>query len=175
MRDKRAARTGAVFAAVLTAALLLPAPAMAAKQAACGGRDNFMMETITPVTLHVKIGPFKESYARGETVKVPVLVTRPAEEDPLGLGVSYERPVAEPAEDVNVGVGISVGRSFLPGFGITNAEGKTTVLVRIERYVSAPKVAHVRAYAYKEVVYTTCLIVEETGYRDQPNAFKVTP
>lgn len=174
MKGKLGIRISGALAGALTAALLFPAPAIAAKAPSCAGRGN-MMETITPMTLHVEIGPFKKSYAKGDTVKVPVLVTRPAEEDPLGLGVAAERPVSEPAEDVNVGVGISVGRSFLPGFGITNEEGKTTVLVRIENYVSAPKMAHVRAFAYKEVVNTTCLTVEETGYRDHPNAFKVTP
>jgi hypothetical protein len=131
------------------------------------------MEYITPVTLHVEIGKFKKQYKVGDVVKVPVTVTRPAEEDPLGLGVTFERPVTEPAEEVNVGVGISVGRVFLPGYGLTKADGTTTVSIKLENYTPAA-MAHVRAFAYKEVVYTTCLIVEEQGYRDHPNAFKVT-
>ena len=105
-------------------------------------------------------------------VKVKVLVTRPAEEDPAGLGVPLERPANVPAEEVNVGVGISVGRVFLPGYGRTAANGVTTVKIKLERYV--PKgTAHVRAFGYKEVVATTCLTVEEQGYHAVDNAFKV--
>lgn len=131
------------------------------------------MEYVTPVTFHVAIGSFKKTYAKGKKVKVTVTVTRPAEEDPAGLGVAFERPVTQPAEEVNVGVGISVGRVFLPGYGRTDARGKTTVPIKLERYVK-PGVAHVRAFAYKEIVTTTCLTVEEQGYRDQQNAFRVT-
>jgi hypothetical protein len=130
------------------------------------------MEYLTPVTFHVQLGRFKKSYKVGDTVKVGVKVTRPAEEDPAGLGVSFERPATQPASDVNVGVGVSVGRVFLPGYGRTNAQGKTTVSVKLERYVR-PATAHVRAFAYKEVVQTTCLTVEEQGYTDVQNAFKV--
>lgn len=156
--------------ALALAAVLLPASsASAANSKGCAGA----MEYITPVTLHVEIGKFPKQYKVGDVVKVPVEVTRPAEEDPVGLGVTFERPVTEPAEGVNVGVGISVGRTFLPGYGLTKADGTTTVSIKLERYVPAA-MAHVRAFAYKEIVYTTCLIVEEQGYADRPNAFKVT-
>ena len=132
-----------------------------------------MMEYITPVTLHVEIKPFPKSYKVGDVVKVKVVVTRPAEEDPVGLGVGFERPVTEPAAEVNVGVGISVGRTFLPGYAMTKEDGTATVLIKLEKYVPAA-MAHVRAFAYKEVLYTTCLVIEEQGYRDAPNAFRVT-
>ena len=131
------------------------------------------MEYVTPVTFHVAIGKFKKAYKVGDTVPVKVTVTRPAEEDPAGLGVAFERPATQPAAEVNVGVGLSVGRVFLPGYGRTNEQGKATVSVELERYVRPAK-AHVRAFAYKEVLNTTCLTVEEQGYRDVPNAFKVT-
>lgn len=157
--------------ALALAAALLPASVSAAKSKGCAGGNA--MEYITPVTLHVDIKKFPKQYKVGDVVKVAVLVTRPAEEDPLGLGVTFERPVTEPAGEVNVGVGISVGRVFLPGYGLTKEDGTATVLIKLEKYVPAA-MAHVRAFAYKEVVYTTCLIVEEQGYRDRPNAFKVT-
>jgi hypothetical protein len=131
------------------------------------------MEYITPTTLHVEIGPFKKTYRKEDVVKVQVTVSRPAEEDPVGLGIGFERPVSEPAPEVNVGVGISLGRVFLPGYGFTNEQGKTVVPIRIERYAPA-KTAYVRAYAYKTQLETTCLTVEEQGYRTVPDAFKVT-
>ena len=131
-----------------------------------------MMEYITPVTLHIEIKSFPRQYKVGDVVKVKVEVTRPAEEDPAGFGVGFERPVTQPAEEASVGVGISIGRSFLPGYGLTDADGKATIMIKLERYVPAG-MAHVRAFAYKQIVSTTCLIVEEQGYRDRPNAFKV--
>ena len=157
-----------VFAA---SAVILPAsPALAAPGPCAPGET---MEYVTPVTFHVAIARFKKSYSVGDPVKVNVTVTRPAEEDPAGLGVSLERPFAQPAAEVNVGVGISAGRVFLPGFGRTDAKGKTTVSIKLARYVK-PGSAHVRAFAYKEVVNTTCLTVEEQGYRTLENAFKIT-
>ena len=160
-----------IVALALAATLLPASPVSAAKSKGCAGSNA--MEYITPVSLHVDIGKFAKQYKVGDVVKVPVEVTRPAEEDPLGLGVTFERPMTQPAAEVNVGVGISVGRTFLPGYGLTKEDGTTTVLIKLERYVPAAS-AHVRAFAYKEIVYTTCLIVEEQGYRDRPNAFKVT-
>lgn len=157
----------ALAALVMAAGSLFPAPAASAGACARGA-----MEYVTPVTFHVAIGKFKKSYKVGDKVPVKITVTRPAEEDPAGLGVGFERPASQPAADVNVGVGLSVGRVFLPGYGRTNEQGKTTVSVELERYVR-PGTAHVRAFAYKEVLNTTCLTVEEQGYRDVQNAFKV--
>ena len=157
-----------LFVLAAAAALLPAAPASASSCASTGGA----MEYITPVTFHVAIKPFKKTYRRGDTVKVGVTVTRPAEEDPVGLGLGTERPASYPAADVNVGVGISIGRVFLPGYGRTNEKGQTSVAIKIEKY--APKaMAHVRAFAYKEVVATTCLTVEEQGFRTSDDAFRV--
>ena len=131
------------------------------------------MEYITPTTLHVDIGPFKKTYKKLDVVKVEVTVSRPAEEDPVGLGIGFDRPVSEPAPEVNVGVGISVGRVFLPGYGFTDENGRVVVPIRLERYTPA-KTAYVRAYGYKTLVETTCLTVEEQGFGTIPEAFKVT-
>ncbi|MDQ3987506.1 MAG: hypothetical protein M3280_13540 [Actinomycetota bacterium] len=158
--------TGAIAAVIATAGVATPARA-----GACA--PGTMMETVNPRTFHVDIKPFKKSYSIGEVVPVQVTVSRPAEEDPLGLGVSYERPVSFPAEEVNVGVGISVGRAFLPGYGFTNGKGKATVKLLLARYVPK-KTAHVRAFAYKEAFRSPCLTVEEQGYANQPNAFKIS-
>ncbi|MDQ4144944.1 MAG: hypothetical protein M3198_14635 [Actinomycetota bacterium] len=161
---------GALVAMVLAAATAL-LPASAASANACA--TDRTTEYITPVTFHVEVGKFKKSYSRGQRVKVAVEVTRPAHQDPAGLGVTFDSPTAQPAAEVNVGVGLSVGRVFLPGYGRTNEQGKTTVSIRIERYVK-PGSADVRAFAYRETVSTTCATVEEQGYRNLPNAFRVT-
>ena len=150
------------------AALLPAAPATASSCTSAGGA----MEYVTPVTFHVAIKPFKKTYRRGQTVKVGVVVTRPAEEDPVGLGLGTERPASLPAGDVNVGVGISIGRVFLPGYGRTNDKGQTTVEIRIEKYAPSA-VAQVRAFAYKEILSSPCLTVEEQGFRSVANAFRV--
>ena len=140
------------MALALTGALLPTSPVAAERTRNKCAAGNKMMEYITPVTLHVDIKAFpKKTYKVGDVVKVNVEVTRPAEEDPIGLGIAFERPMVQPAEDVNVGVGISIGRSFLPGYGLTKADGKTTVMIKLERYVPAAT-AHVRAFAYKEIV-----------------------
>lgn len=165
---KKRPKSAWVLALGLTAALLPATPVTAGQSEACSSN-----EMVTPVTLHVDIKGFpKKPYRVGQVVKVKVEVTRPAEEDPIGLGVAFERPFTQPAEEVSVGVGISVGRVFLPGYGLTKADGTATVMIKLENYTPAGT-AHVRAFAYKEVVYTTCLIVEEQGFRDKPSAFKV--
>ena len=160
---------GALSLAVMATSLLLPATSASAGACTQAGGA---MEYITPRTFHVAIKPLKKSYRRGEVVKVQVAVTRPAEEDPVGLGLPVQRPANVPAEGVNVGVGISVGRVFLPGYARTAANGVASVRIKLERYVPRAA-AHVRAFAYKEVVATTCLTVEEQGYHAVDNAFKV--
>jgi hypothetical protein len=159
---------------LLTAGLLAGAiPVTGSAVAAAPCLSNERMEYVTLNTLHVDLGPLKKTYRRGEVVPFKVRVSRPSENDPIGLGVSMERPVSEPAGDVNVGIGLSVGRVFLPGYALTNQKGKATVRIRIQRYAPAGKMAQVQAFAYKERANTPCLVVEEQGYEARPNAFKV--
>jgi hypothetical protein len=164
-------RTGLrVLLASALAAIALPMTPTPASAIPCSSQA---FEYITLNTLHVKMGKLKKSYRRGDVVTLKVKVSRPSENDPIGLGLSVERPVSRPAEDVNVGVGLTIGRVFLPGYSLTNAAGKATVKVKIEKYAPAGKMAHVQIYAYMERANTPCLIVEEQGYREVPNAFKV--
>jgi hypothetical protein len=146
---------------------LTPVPA-----SACGAHGG-LFDYVTPNTLHVVIKPFHKRYARGDTVTVKIVVTRPAAEDPAGFGVRTERPVTQPASDVNVGIGINVGRAFLPGYGKTNDKGEIAVGIKLGRRVPAGT-ATVRAYAYKERLNTPCVVAEEQGYRTSPKAFRVT-
>jgi hypothetical protein len=139
---------------------------------ACGRQSSFL-DYITPTTLHVVIKPFHKRYSRGDVVTVKVVVSRPAAEDPAGLGIAMERPVTQPAPDVNVGIGINLGGAFVPGYGRTNDEGEVAVDVKLRRHVPAG-MATVRAYAYKERLNTPCVVIEEQGYRTTSKAFKVT-
>lgn len=161
----------ASLAIAIAVAFCLSAVLPASPAIACGGGKAF--DYITPNTLHVALKPFGKRYARGETVTVRVVVTRPADEDPAGLGIPVARPASQPAADVNVGIGISVGAAFVPGYGKTNAKGKVGVGIKLGRNVPAG-IATVRAYAYKERLNTPCVVVEEQGYRTNRKAFRVT-
>jgi hypothetical protein len=170
MKSSRFKRRASLLVALAVASspmLLSSVPA-----SACGAGGGFF-DYVTPNTLHVVIKPFHKRYARGDTVTVKVVVTRPAAEDPAGFGVPIERPVTQPASDVNVGIGINVGRAFLPGYGETNDKGEVAVGIKLGRRVPAGN-ATVRAYAYKERLNTPCVVVEEQGYRTSPKAFRVT-
>jgi hypothetical protein len=161
-------RVSLMVAVALGAGFSLMTPATAA---ACSTSEA--LDYITPTTLHVVIKPFHKRYARGDTVVAKVVVTRPAEEDPAGLGIPMEPPASQPAADVNVGVGISVRGAFLAGYGKTNDEGEVAVAVKLGNQVPAGS-ATVRAYAYKERLNNPCVVVEEQGYRTKSKAFSVT-
>jgi hypothetical protein len=167
-------RRGRVLKAGLVAALtaaVLPLSATQASAVPCA--PNNTMDYVGINTLHVDIGKFAKTYKKGEKVPVKVKVTRPSENDPMGLGFTVPRPVTQPAEDVNVGVGLSIGRVFLPGYTKTNAKGEGTAWVKLENYTPVGKWAAARAYAYQERANTPCLIIEEQGFRDVARAFKV--
>jgi hypothetical protein len=168
-------RVGRLTRLLLGSAITLGALPVAATAAAAAPCAPQAMEYVTLNTLHVDVGRLQRAYSKGEVVKVKVAVSRPSENDPVGLGVSMERPVSEPAEGVNVGVGISIGRVFLPGYSISDKDGKATVKIKIASYAPAGKMAQLQVFAYQERLNTPCLIVEEQGYEARPNAFKVKP
>ncbi len=170
---RRSANSRLSLRLLIAGALIAGAVPLTASSAGAVPCANQSMETVTLNTLHVDIGRLARKYQKREVVKVKVKVSRPSENDPIGLGISLDRPVSEPAADVNVGIGISIGRVFLPGYALTNQKGKATVGIKIERYAPAGKMAHLQAFAYKERANTPCLIVEEQGYEAMPNAFKV--
>lgn len=183
MRTKTKRFAGLASAASLVAVLLPGATTTASALACSGGAMNVMRngasnETIALKTLHIQIKPPKKVYKIGQVVKIPVTVTRPGEEDPLDMGQPVERPFVMPAEDVNVGVGLVVNDVFLPGFGITDAEGKTTIKIKVEKWVKPGK-AHASFYAWRVptvgpvALETVCARVEEWGFRPIPNLFKV--
>jgi hypothetical protein len=144
----------------------------------CGSRQarsmlrSGAMETVVLKTFRIQVKPTEKSYKVGETAKIEVNVSRPGEEDPLELGVPITSPQYFPAEEVNVGVGLRVGDVFLFGFDITDEEGKAMVPVKIKPYTPGGT-ATADIFAWKTQANTPCLKVEENGYTQYPNIFKI--
>jgi len=169
-------RTALLAAIAILAGLFAFAPVSSA--AACSRANVRSMlrsgaiEVVSLRTFHLEVKPDKKVYRVGDTAKINVTVTRPAHEDPAGLGIPIDPPMSFPAEDVNVGIGLRVGDVYLFGYSRTNADGLAVVKVPIKSYTPAGK-AMADAYAWKTVVDTTCAKVEENGYRQLPNLFTV--
>jgi len=110
----------------------------------------------------------------GGTASIPVVVTRPAEQDPLGQGIPTDGVEPEAAQGVNVGVGLLVGDVFFPGFAKTNDEGKATIKIKIQSYAK-PGPVDASFYAWMTQADTPCLRVDENGYRFYEKFFTVKP
>ncbi|HYI44980.1 MAG TPA: hypothetical protein VE174_05885 [Actinomycetota bacterium] len=157
---------GMSLAAALVAVTLVGAPSTAVSAPGCA------METVSLKTFKLEIKAKKKLYKVGETAQVLVNVTRPAEEDPLGNGIPFERPMTEPAPDINVGIGLRVGDVFLFGHSMTDANGDAVVKVKLEPWTPAGN-AIADAFAWNVVQDTPCLRIEENGYTQAPNLFRV--
>ncbi|MEA2497694.1 MAG: hypothetical protein QOH26_99 [Actinomycetota bacterium] len=176
-------RSRSVFGAValcLFAALVptsaLSAPTVPCKDAALAflsGKQDKQMETVQLRTFHIEAKPLAKGYKIGRAAKVSVQITRPADEDPTGSGIPLPAgPLSSPAPDVFVGVGVNVGDVFLPGFAVTDEQGKAVVKVELKSY-TVPGSADVSVYAYQTTANTTCLRVEENGFRQYPKMFSI--
>jgi hypothetical protein len=88
----------ALVAAALVGAATWAAPAAAApvpcRSAATAHLRGDLRETIRLRTFHVVAEPLAESFPVGTAAKIRITVTRPAHEDPAGLGVELEPPPA---------------------------------------------------------------------------------
>ena len=161
MRLKRST-TVLLAAAIITATQVVTPYGMAG---ACA-------ETIALKTFHLEVKGMKKVYKVGETAQIQVTVTRPAHEDPAGLGIYQDPPQSFPAENVNAGVGLRVGDVFLFGHAMTDANGVAKVGVKLEDWTPAGT-AIADAFSWNTQVDTPCLRVEENGYMQKPNVFKV--
>ena len=86
----------------------------------------------------------------GSVAKMDVYVERTAETDPVtGMPYPNGRPMDEPVADVSVGVGLLVDEVFFAAGGVTDAEGKVTVKVKIESYAK-PDTGITRVFAKKD-------------------------
>lgn len=162
----------AILAGTMSLASATPAQACSARGVRSGLRSGALIETFGLRTYHLEVEADKSFYRIGETAKVHVTVTRPAHEDPLGEGIPIDPPQSFPAEDVNVGIGLRIGDVFLFGHNVTDAEGRTTVKIKIASYAPTGK-ASADAYAWKTQVDSPCARVEENGYTQVPNIFTI--
>ena len=137
-------------------------------------RTSGGMEQVSLLTFNLEIGKVKSAYEIGDVVPINVTVTRPAKEDPLGNGIPMERPYVEPVEGVIVGVGLSIGRVFLPGAAITDANGVAKVRIKIEDYAPAGVRVDSSIYAWRVVYEMPCATVQEYGYQALPGMFKTS-
>ncbi|HET7482991.1 MAG TPA: hypothetical protein VFK89_09035 [Actinomycetota bacterium] len=171
------------MAAVITAATILTGgvPAHGAPDSRCATSavrhmlrtgSPSMMETVVIRDFTVDMKVDKKVWKVGETVLIHSTVTRPAHEDPAGQGIQLDPPASEPAGNVNMGIGLRVGDVFLFGSGITDADGKVDVKVKLKPYTK-PGAAAVDGYAWNRVASTPCLNVEENGYTHVDNMFTV--
>ena len=133
------------------------------------------LEYVSLLTFNLELGKTKREYEIGDTVTIGITVTRPAKEDPLGNGIPMDRPYVEPAEGVTVGVGLSIGRVFLPGAAISNADGLARVKIKLEDYGPANQTVDASIYAWKIVQQTPCLTVQEYGFTARPGMFRTAP
>lgn len=123
----------------------------------------------------------KSTVRIGQTATLKVLVTRTAEEDPVtqeGHPYPTGRPMDEPAEDVALGLSMLIGDTFLNSGGVTNANGKADVKIKIKSYAK-PGVGNSRIYAEKKLTppdfpSSACrVIVYEWGKLDPAPKLKV--
>ena len=168
----------AVFATVLAAPANATTSGVGASVPCSTGQVRGMMrdgemETVALRTFTLELESAKPTYRIGETAIVHARVTRPADEDPLQLGVPLDSPEQYGAADVNVGVGLRIGDVFLFGFGVPDANGEVDVKVKLKSYTT-PGTAMADGFAWKRQFESPCANVEENGYIFFPNAFKVT-
>lgn len=122
-------------------------------------------------TLTVEAEPRKKVYARGETVKVDFLVTRPGPEDPIG----EENPLPdqtphEPAEGAEVHAAFWAGNYYAYDKSVTDENGEATVKVDTDEVTAVgPVDLEVSAHVYYN--RGGCPDGEEVGYNYYPKSF----
>lgn len=161
--------TGILAAFGLVAGMLAMAPAAEAKVACASSNLEFVyLETYK---LDVKT-PSKASYSPGDKVLFPTTVTRPAERDPLGQGISTPRPYVEPAADVPVVIVAFADDVLLIDYKLTDANGKVNLALKLPKHMPGGPVS-ARLYAQKLLADTNCVAIYETGEVTMGQAFHV--
>lgn len=140
-------RFKALFLSFALALLLVPsgAPLVGAdKASACADISQALHNFKVVAEWH------KPSAKIGSVAKMDVYVERTAETDPAtGSPWPNGRPVVEPVEGVSVGVGLLINDVFFAAGGLTDAEGKVTVKMKIENYAK-PGTGITRVFAKKD-------------------------
>lgn len=123
---------------------------------------------------HVEAEWVKLVYRRSEKADVTVTVTRPAHEDPAGLGVPTVPPISVPEAGVTVWTTISTGSYPFPyGYGQTDAQGQ--VHFKIPLKLLKPGAWDVAHSAEKWTNQGGCPDIVEWGYLYESPGITVTP
>ena len=163
----------APVAAVALMGSLLAAPASAGTSA--GGAEAACSSAVLVLrTFRVVATPSKTNVKPGDKFTVDVTVTRPAPEDPVGQGVTFEPPTSVPAENATVGISIWVGeRTYFWQIGMTDAEGKDTLKLKVPANAETGKaLASVSARYW---VKSDCPDILEDGYTNYLDFVTVRP
>ena len=153
------------IARALVLALLIgaavPATAAAGWGARCRGSARTFLHTFT-----VETKWSKKVYGPGDVAKVVVTVSRPAPEDPAGLGLPLDPPVRQPAEGVNVSTSFQGFFPYVYDVGVTDADGKVAMKLKLPRNANR---GPVDSYTYGSIVQNAngpaCSDFEEYGYK----------
>lgn len=155
-------------ASLLAAGAMLLAGAAGASAAAPSAGCS---EVVSLKTFHIEVGKLRPTYRLGETLKMPIVVTRPAHEDPAGRGVPIDPPASEPAEGVSVMGVTRVGEGFLYDTAMTDPDGKAMLSIRIRNIPKGS--ADLELEAKKIVVETPCATVQEAAKLEIEDSFRI--
>lgn len=133
-----------------------------------------VLDVIVLETFRVDIDAAEKRYGPGDTAAIGLTVTRPAREDPLGVGVPLDSPVSRPAEGIVSAVAVSVADEYLFAFADpTDAAGKATARVKIPSSTPTGKPVRVAAFAWKTQLDAPCSKVVEQGSIERDEAFEI--
>jgi hypothetical protein len=152
-------RMGRAFVLALFLSALLPVSAEAG-WGACGSARTFVHTFTVDTKWAGKV------FGPGDVAKVVITVTRPAPEDPLGLGVPLDVPVGFPAEGVDVSTSFQGFFPFVFDAGVTDADGKVSMKLKLPRDAER---GPVDAYTYASILHNRngpgCSDFEEYGFK----------
>lgn len=160
--------SGIVAAFALVTGMLAIAPAAEAK-VACASTN---LEFVYLNTYKLEVKAPKGTFHPGDKVPFPTTVTRPAEEDPLGQGISTPRPFVEAAPDVPVVIVAFADDVLLIDYKLTDANGKVNLALKLPKYMPEGPVS-ARLYAQKLLADSNCVTIYETGQVTLGHAFHV--
>lgn len=170
--DRRPLRLIAAALAALALTVAAPGTGLAATGSAPSAPDGCADVVVSTRSFDVTMEAQKKTYRAGETARIHLTVTRPAREDPAGLGVGIGHPLTFPASDVAVGVGLFLKGAFLAASNATDQEGVAVIEIDIPRKAPTGKV-EASGFAWETHFRGACLIVEEFGHRKDPKLFRI--
>jgi hypothetical protein len=117
----------------------------------------------------------KRVYSNTEKALVIVTVTRPAPEDPLGLGIPTDSPITYPVEGATVTTSVDTDRYPFPyGYGHTNADGQVGLKVPLQ-LLEKPGPYDVDHLAELWTNQGGCPDIQEWGYLRESPGFTIRP